>query len=152
MALKNYTSTMSPSRTMGKIQRALAQNGARNVHIRYDDEGDPDAVAFQMDVGGSPVWFNLEPDIEGMLRALRDDPNVPKNKATREQARRTAWKNELEWLQVQLAKVAANQARIEQLLLGYAVTPDGDTVYERLQEQHQLLTGARAIPESTGGE
>jgi len=149
MALKNYTSSMSPARTMGKIQETLAQHDARRISIEYDDEGEATAVAFQMDVAGRPTWFRLEPDVEGMLRAMREDDGVPRSKCSREQARRTAWKNELEWLQVQLAKVACNQARVEQLLLGYAVTRDGDTIFERLQSEHQILAGT-ALPE--GGQ
>ena len=55
-------------------------------------------------------------------------------------AKRTAWKNKLEWLELQLAEIATNQARLEQLLLGYAVTRDGQTAYERLQEERILLS------------
>ena len=40
----------------------------------------------------------------------------------------------------QLAKIEAQSARLEQLFLGYGVTNNGETVYERLQVNKTLLT------------
>ncbi len=142
MPIRNYTSKMSPAQTAGTIQKLLAEHGAGSVTIDYNGT-DAVAISFQMIVNGSPVWFRLEPDIEGMRRAMEGDRKIPQAKCTTEQAARTAWKNELDWLDAQLAKVAAGQARIEQLLLGYAVTQDGQTVWERLHSTGQLLMDPR---------
>jgi hypothetical protein len=140
MAIKNYTSKIKPADSLGKIQALLAENGAMRVQMEYDN-GKPIALSFSMIVGGNELFFRLRVDVEGMLQAMKKDKNVPKNKCTKEQAERTAWKNKYEWLHIQLSEIEANQARMEQLLLGYAVTDNGQTAFERLQTGEKLLTG-----------
>ena len=141
MALRNYTSSISPARSAAKIQKLLAENGANRVSVDYEG-ADIVAITFMIEIGGRWMHFRLEPDIEGILRAMQEDEGVPRRKCTPEQAARTAWKNELEWLDVQFAKIAANQARLEQLLLGYGVTDTGETVYERLSSGENLLASS----------
>ena len=151
MAIRNYTSKISPNQTAGKMQKLLAEHDARRVSIEYGDNGDPQAVTFQMDVEGRPLWFRIAPDVRGMLKAMEDDDGVPSSRCNEEQAARTAWKNKYDWLDAQLAEVASNQARLEQLLLGFGVTDDGRTVYERLEESGRLLNAPRAdaLPENS---
>ena len=132
MGLRNYSSSVAASKSIGAIMKLLAKNGARRIATDYGGDGEPEAITFTMVVGGGPVSYRLAPDEAGMLRAMEQDSGVPASKCKPEQARRTAWKNELDWLDAQLAKVAANQARLEQLLLGYAVTDTGETFYQRL--------------------
>ena len=147
MAIRNYTSKRSPAQSAGEIQRLLSEHDAHRVSLSYE-AGDAVAIEFQMMVHGRPAWFRIEPDPAGMLEAMKDDDGVPRSKCTIEQAARTAWKNELEWLDVQFSKIAAKQARLEQLLLGYAVTETGETVWERIERGDNLLGGdsAAALP------
>jgi hypothetical protein len=88
-----------------------------------------------------------------MLKAMEDDEGVPNNRCDEDQAARTAWKNKYDWLDAQLAEVASNQARLEQLLLGFGVTDDGRTVYQRLEESGRLLNAPRAdaLPDNSQG-
>ena len=144
MTIRNYTSTMSPAKIAGKMQEMLAGAGAEAVSLDYED-GDPVAITFRMAVHGRPMHFRLEPDPRAVLAAMKDDNDVPGNKCNEKQASRTAWKNKHDWLSVQLAEVAAGQARIEQLLLGYAVTNDGQTLYERLRDGRGLLEGQKRL-------
>jgi hypothetical protein len=140
MALRNYSSTVNPTKTAGEIQQLLASYGARRVALDYDEDGQCEAITFMADVGGQDLYFRLEPDPSGTLQALKNDSDVPKSYVTWEQARRTAWRNEKDWVDAQLAKVEAQNARLEQLFLGYGVTDTGETVYERLQRSDKLLT------------
>lgn len=152
MAIRNYTSSIDPAKTAGEIQRLLAENNARRISIDYES-GKAKAVEFMMEVEGVPMWFRVEPDPAGMLAALKQDKGVPPRHRTRSQAERTAWKNKYDWLDAQLAEVAAGQARLDQLLLGFAVRPDGRTVYEAIQsDPHGLLraTNRRALPSGDG--
>lgn len=139
MPIKNYTSKKSPAESIGNIQQVLAEHGAQNISIDYDG-GEPQALEFTMQIGVNVVPFRLTVDPQGMLPAMKEDKNVPKSKCTIEQAKRTAWKNKLEWLQIQLAEIQSNQARMEQLLLGYAVTPSGQTLFEAAKSNQMLLT------------
>lgn len=140
MAIKNYSSKIQPAESLGNIQALLAENGARKVQMEYEG-GKPLALSFSMVVGGNELFFRLTVNIAGMLQAMKNDPKVPKNKCTKEQAERTAWKNKYEWIHIQLSEIEAGQAKMEQLLLGYVVTDNNQTAYERLAAGEKLLTG-----------
>jgi len=145
MAIRNYTSKKSPASTAGKMQEILAESGADSVSIEYKN-GNPVAVTFEMNVEGKPLFFRLAPDPKAMLEAMKKDKNIPKCKCKHKQALRTAWKNKHDWLIVQLAEIATGQAMIEQLLLGYAVTNTGQTLYKRLRDDFDFqnkLTDSR---------
>jgi hypothetical protein len=141
MPIKNYTSTVKPADSLGKIQGLLAEHGASKISMDYDPETrKPIALEFVMQVKNVIVPFRLTVDVDGMLRAMKRDKKVPKRDCNYEQAERTAWKNKYEWLHIQMAEIEAGQARIEQLLLGYAVTPQGDTLFEAINNNQMLLT------------
>lgn len=139
MPIKNYSSTVKPADSLGKIQALLAEHNASQVSMDYHN-GKPVALTFWMKVGSNHVPFRITVDVEGMLYAMKRDKKVPKSSCTKEQAERTAWKNKYEWLHLQMAEIEAGQARIEQLLLGYAVTPSGDTLFEAMASNQLLLT------------
>ncbi|MEM1268427.1 MAG: hypothetical protein AAGI08_00130 [Bacteroidota bacterium] len=145
MPIRNYTSKTTAASSAGQMQDLLGRNGASRISLDYE-AGQVVAVSFMMRIPGPngverPTWFRIAPDPAGMLNALRKDPGVPAGKCTMSQAERTAWKNKLDWLDAQLAEVAAGQARIEQLLLGYVLTDDGRPVYERLVETRTMFGG-----------
>ena len=129
---------MKPTDSLGKIQGLLAEHGASQISMDYEN-GKPIALTFKMLVGEVLVPFRLTVDIGGMLRAMKRDKKVPKSACNHEQAERTAWKNKYEWLHLQMGEIESEQARIEQLLLGYAVTPQGDTLFEAMQSNQKLL-------------
>lgn len=106
------------------------------------DNGEPVAITFLMMINERPIQFRLTVEVDGLLQAMKKDKKVPKSYCTREQAKRTAWKNKLDWLDTQMAEIATGQAKMEQLLLGYAVTNDGSTIYNRLfNGDMKLLAG-----------
>ena len=102
------------------------------------DEQRPTAIEFQLQLGMDLVPFRIEPDVKGMKRALNADPDTP-GSFDQDQARRTAWRLWKEWLNAVLAFRDTEQARLDQLLLGFGVTPDGRTVYDRITDDRKLL-------------
>lgn len=138
MPIRNYSSKVKPASTLGEIQALLSEHGASQISMDYEN-GKPIALSFKMLVRDVFVSFRLTVDVEGMLRAMKKDKKVPKSACNPEQAERTAWKNKYEWLHIQMAEIESEQARIEQLLLGYAVTPQGETFFEALQSNQRLL-------------
>lgn len=142
MPIRNYSSTVKPSDSLGKIQALLAEHGASQISMDYENLK-PVALTFRMFVGEVLVPFRLTVDVKGILQAMKKDKRVPKSSCNEEQAERTAWKNKYEWIHLQLAEIEAGQARIEQLLLGYAVTPQGETLFDALKSNNQLLLQGR---------
>ena len=137
MAIKNYTTSVAPAKTAGEIQRILAGYGASRISIDYE-AGTALAITFELPIHGRPMAFRLEPDVAGTLAAMQADRGVPRRYCEPDQAERVAWRVEKDWMDAQLAKVAAGTARLEQLLIGHAVTDTGETAYERLEREDLL--------------
>ncbi len=144
MPILNYTTTVSAEKTVSQIQAALAKAGAQRVSVDYDDEG-PAALAFALGVvlasgRAEVVSFRLPADFAGVGAALKK-ARVAGRYQRPEHVRRVAWRIVKDWLEAQLAMIEAGVARPEQVLLPYAVAPDGRTLFEHFAESpNRLLT------------
>lgn len=140
MPIRFYSTKVDASQTASEIQEILAEAGATHVRTSYNpQEGGVDSIEFTLEIEAEQVGFRLSPDVEGMQRALKEDEGVPPSKETIEHAEKVAWRNLKAWLESQLAFRAANQASLDQLLLGYGITRTGETMYHRLVEDKKLL-------------
>lgn len=138
-SIKNYTSKTSPLDSIGQMQTILAEHGASKIMIDYDQNRKPCALSFIMMINESPVPFRLTVNVEGLQKAIRQDSRTPNTAAKKEQAERTAWKNKLEWLRLQLVEIQTHQAEMTELLLGYVVTDNGQTAHERMKSNTNFL-------------
>lgn len=71
MAIKNYTSGVDVYTSLGEIQGALAQHGARQIMVEYDDQGRPTGVAFVIDTPNGRRGFMLPANIDGVCQVLQ---------------------------------------------------------------------------------
>lgn len=131
MPILNYTTKISPEKTVSEIQARLVRNGARQISFDYTDDGNLRALTFSMSFDGVPVFFSLTPNIDGVLNAMKES-RAPKNLLNIEQSGRVAWRIEKDWIEAQLAKIESGLATPLQLLLPYAVTKDGSTFYQKI--------------------
>jgi hypothetical protein len=138
MSIRFYTTDVDAEKTAREIQQILAQSDARRVAMNFDAEGFPTAVQFVLQLDNQPLLFRIEPDVEGMEKALNEDDDTPGSFGAA-QARRVAWRIWKEWLNSVLAFRKTRQAQLDQLLLGFGVTGDGRTVHERLVDDRKLL-------------
>lgn len=138
MSIRFYSSDVDPAQTASEIQQILSVSKARRVTTLYDEKSRVEAIQFVLQINGQPMGFRLSPDTAGMEKALNEDEDTPGSFGL-EQARRTAWRVNKEWLNTLLAFNATNQASLDKLLLGFGVTPDGSTVYQRIRADRQLL-------------
>ncbi len=58
-----------------------------------------------------------------------------------QQAIDIAWRVIKDWVEAQLVLIEANQVKIEQVFLPYAITSQGNTLYERIASDPHLLLG-----------
>lgn len=133
MPILNYTTKISPEKTVSEIQSRLVKNGARQMNFDYGNDGILRALTFRMEFDTMPVYFSLTPNFDGVLSAMKKS-NTPKHLQTIEQACRVAWRIEKDWLDAQLAKIEAGLATPIQLLLPYAVAIDGQTFFQKVSE------------------
>ena len=126
MAIKNYTSTVEVYQSLGEIQGALASHGARKIMVDYDEDGQPDGVAFALQTPDGVCGFCLPANVEGVRAVFVQQ----KLKATDGQAERTAWRNLRDWVLAQMAIIEAGQVEVEQVFLPYLTDRQGRTLYE----------------------
>jgi len=125
----------------------IAEFGASNVSKDYDaglcvrmtfDIVDPESAM--------PLHIVLDANEAAVCKALRR-PGFQTDRqlqATKQQARRTAWKNMFELLSIQLTMLKLKQRSILQSFLSETVTPSGKPVHQIMAESRVL------IPEQSG--
>lgn len=140
MALKNYTTSIAVEKTISEIQKMLAKAGASKIMTEYDDTGNIVALSFQLKIADDFIAFNLPTDWRPVETVLLQQRVVPAYRAE-EQARRTAWRITKDWIDAQLAIIETRMVTTAQVFLPYAVTNSGDTLYQHIAKNNQLLLG-----------
>lgn len=137
MPILNYTTTISPHKTVAELQNILAKAGALSVNTEFD-KGEPTAVTFLVKVHDTYVNFRLPCNHEGVYNRLRRDPAVPRKLKTEEQARRVGWRIVKDWVEAQMAIIDAQLASLPEVFLPYAVAPSGRTFYQEFESSRLL--------------
>lgn len=138
--LLNYTTEIEPIRTASEIMGLLAAKGAQSIMIDYD-KGEPVGLSFKIFVNAHEVYFKLPCDVEGAYNAMRR-MKIPPRYTTREQAKRTAWRIVKNWVEAQLAIIDCGQAQMAEVFLPYALTSNGQTLFQRIQTDPSRLLQA----------
>lgn len=141
MPLLNYTTSISPQKTVMEIQSALAKAGASAIMANYDKEGNVIALSFRINADGKEIAFKLPTSWEPVQATLKRQRVSPKYQ-TPEHALRVAWRITKDWVEAQLAIIETQMVTTAQVFLPYAITHDGSTVYEYLAKNEHILLGA----------
>jgi hypothetical protein len=136
--LKNYTSTVPVSRSVQHIEDQLVSHGAKNIMKMYDERKRLDAICFIVPIPGKgDVPFRLPTNVtacEKVLRAAVKRRTDERDAKIREQAERTSWKLESDWVDIQMAKIELQQINMLQVFLAYTYDPASNTTfYQRIE-------------------
>lgn len=147
MPLLNYTTSVSADTSIAAIQKALAKAGASAILHEFDDNGNIMALSFRIkmpspDAGGEvrDISFRLPTDWRAVQRRLQTQRVEPRYR-TQEHALRVAWRITKDWVEAQLAIIESQMVTTAQVFLPYAVTSNGQTLYEYIGQHTQLLLG-----------
>jgi hypothetical protein len=140
MPLLNYTTSIAPQKTVMEIQGLLSEAGARSIMVDYDTEGNITALSFQLILEGNTVSFKLPTDWKPVHETLKRQ-RVSARLQTPEQALRVAWRITKDWVEAQLAIIETKMVSPVQVFLPYAVTKSGQTVFEYMTTNSNLLLG-----------
>lgn len=143
--LKNYTSDVPVARTVSKIEEALAEFGASGIMKQYED-GQLRSLSFGVTLpNGRKVSIRLPADADAAFDVMMKEVKKPQRGTAlriREQAARTAWKLQQDWVEVQLSLIKMQKADFIQVFLSY-VWDGKTTFYDQLKAKNFL-----ALPES----
>lgn len=151
----NYTTKVPARRTAIECQDILVRAGATAVTL-LAAAGQPAGLRFEIGTDYGPRQFELPVNAAGVAALLRrvDRDRAwpaslkPADKArylTDAHARDVAWRTTKDWLEAQLAVIAANMVTVDQVMLPYMVTGPGVTVWSAYQHDQQS-----ALPEGAG--
>lgn len=136
MPILNYTTQVSPMRSIGQIQGNLVAHGAKAVLIQYQDQ-EPSGLSFLIPTPYGDLAFQLPANIEAVhavLQQQRVRVEVP-----RAMAHRVAWRILKDWVEAQMAILESEMVTMEQIFLPYMDT-GGRTLYAALKEKRFYLT------------
>lgn len=141
MPLLNYTTQIDAFKTIGEISKLLARVGASAVMHEYDDTGSIIAVSFRIKLNDQEIAFKLPTDWRPVLKVLENDPKVPARLVDKDQALRVAWRITKDWIEAQTAFIETMMVTTAQVFLPYAVTSEGQSLYEYIANNTNLLLG-----------
>lgn len=155
MPLLNYTTAVPATRSIAEITRMLQEGGASAILLENDSERRICAVSFKLKTSFGELPFSLPANVGAVILALngqikaeterqrrapgyrrRIPPSLFNNK---DQAERIAWRIVKDWLEAQLAIHELGAAKLEQVMLPFAVDETGQTFYARLVMRGNLL-------------
>jgi hypothetical protein len=140
----NYTTTIDPGKSAAECIAILARHGATAVAMTYDN-GLPGGLSFQIPTAFGKRAYALPANVAGtheVLKQANRKGQIPRSKATLEQAQRTCWRVVKVWLEAQLALIEAGLVDLPQVMLPFMIDEAGRTVYARFLENEQLaITG-----------
>lgn len=143
------TTEVPAIRSMGEIQSALIQAGARKISQEFDDDGRVSGMAFSIIVHGAELPFRLPvrtPAVFAKLQAERAERKRPKLVESiaedRERAERIAWRQLLYWVKAQLALIDTGMVQPAEVFLGYIALRGGKTMFEQMAaSEFKMLPG-----------
>ena len=138
----DYTTKVPVSRTIAQIQAKLVEHGARAVMMEYGDDGRIKALAFNVEMPNGELPIRLPINTGATLKVLQrqaSDREIPAGYAKDEHAYRVAWRNIFHWVSAQLALLETEMVKMEEIFLGYVITPGGQTIYEVMAGKGFLL-------------
>lgn len=129
--LKNYTSTVSASRSVQRIENKLVACGARKILKLYENNK-LSGIAFIMDINGQQMPFRMPARVgrvEEQLKAKIRRPRSDTYKNIAAQAERTAWKLLSDWIEVQVSLIELQQVKFLEIFLPYVYNAEKDQTY-----------------------
>ena len=140
----NYTTKINAAQTVTECSMLLAQHGADAIQTTYT-EGRVTGVGFLL----HGHEYALPVDVDAMHRVLeaavgkglRSGHQSQAALRSREHAERVAWRVVKDWLEAQLALVAAQQIPLDEVMLPYLITATGRPLRSEWRDHPLALTG-----------
>jgi hypothetical protein len=139
MSIKNASTSVDYWKTLGELHMLLAKGGAAHINVRHEN-GLPVGMSFSIEIDGFPVNFMLPCHIEGLKDILAETKagrRLNGANDAHDKALRVGWRIVKDWVDAQLAFIAARKAEdrpraLVTVFLPYAVNAEGTTLAEKL--------------------
>lgn len=140
-----YTTSLSASKSIQKIQDRIERYGARSSSVQYEG-GEPKQISFVAisERTGQEVPVILEAKVDALAERL-DGPRKS-NADVREKARDVAWRQMLAYVEMALEFVENGERALEEAFMADVAVSDGLGGYLRLADAYRQTGGRLALP------
>lgn len=141
--IKNYTTTISYSKTIAEIQNLLIEFGALGIAMEYDDSGNITSLFFRLKVNEQILPFKLPARPQAVYNKVHAgkrghwDKKVVERRM--ENSKNIAWRIVKDWLEMQLTMIQLDQAEVAEVFLAYLATGENRTLYDDMKSNQFLL-------------
>lgn len=136
MNLKNYTSQVPVFQTISRIEYLLIQAGAKAIGKDYEN-AKVSSVTFQLSINGKDQIVRLPANIQKVNALLRKAYPKRSPESVLQQAERTAWKLQQDWLEIELSLIQMQQKEAGEVFMAYLW--DGQRSYYALAKERGYL-------------
>lgn len=143
-----HTTKIEPEKTAADLTKMLLEHGATGVRLKAKG-GELLGIDFEMEIEeGKTVPISLPVRPEAVMIQLEEAKYAPGkpyvSDASLDQAKRTAWRMVLRWVEAQLSYVATGQVKTIEVFMPYMLTKTGETLFE-LAESGGLVGLGKAL-------
>jgi hypothetical protein len=142
----NYSTVIAAAKTVAECQELLAEAGAASVAVHYENR-EAAGLSFRLKTPHGTRDFSLPVNVDGAHLVIRDmlrqnPPHVSRAQldrlGSRKHAADVAWRVARDWLEANLALVAAGMASVTEIMLPYLVVGEDDrTLWQAYREREQ---------------
>lgn len=136
MKLKNYTSAISPEKSVLLIEKRLVEIGASDIVKSYDGNSHLSGIMFRIKDGEQVLVFKLPACVNEVYETLMENVKRPRPNTKNlvwQQAERTAWKLLLDDVFVQTSMILIGRRKVTEVFLAYLYDSKNDeTLYQKL--------------------
>jgi hypothetical protein len=124
---------ISSEHTASQIMSLLGKYGASHIMTTYNNN-EIVGLSFMVKTGDRNIPFKLPIRWEPVLSAMKKDRHTPNHFCNEEQARRTAWRQILRWVEAQMTLIEIGMVDIREIFMPYILLDieKSETYYERL--------------------
>ncbi len=145
MYLKNYTSEVAVSITIGRIEAVLIRCGVKGITKEYDGFGGVTALIFHIPMEGRDVSIRLPADVDATHEAMWQDYKTAhpdqwgRNRCRKtkkqfsDQASRTAWKLAQDWIEVEMSRIQIQKKEVVEVFMAY-IWDGKQTFFNRVKD------------------
>jgi uncharacterized protein with gpF-like domain len=134
MNIKNYSTTVSVSKTLNEIEELLVNHNATDVLKQYNSDKEVTAILFNVQTEHGKASFKLGFDwrkvAEILTRQFKSRQKRDETRNDRKRANQVLWRIVKDYLATQLSFIEIGLAEIQQVLLPFSCTEDGQAFYD----------------------
>lgn len=139
MAIRNYSTRVPVTNTLGKVTTALAKRGVQQISTTFGDDGTPAGLTFALHTDFGVRNFSLPVKIDGVLAHLKQDHSLTPSQKTPARAKMIAWRNAQDWLETQFALIDAGMAELDEVFMPWMIDITGNTMYQLYRDQQAAI-------------